>query len=150
MSASADGSVNGKYDGRKRMPKRLLEEALDEGVQHGLQVREADVLAHHHAFDLMEHGRVRHIRIDAIDAARRDHRQRRLLRAHAANLHGRGMRAQQPPVRKIKRVVHGARRMILRNVQRFEIMEVILDFRPRGHLKSGLREDPLDAQVACA
>ncbi len=129
------------------MPKRPLEEALDEGVQHRLQVGEADVLAHHHAFDLVEHGRVRHVRIDAIDAARRDHRQRRPLRAHAANLHRRGMRAQQPPVGKIKRIVHGPRRMILRNVQRFEIMKVILDLRSRGHLESGLREDPLDAQA---
>ena len=69
------------------------------------------------------------------------------LRPHGANLHRRGMRAQQPPVRKIKRVVHGARRMILRNIQRFEIMEVVLDFRSRGHLESRLGKDPLDAQA---
>jgi len=41
---------------------------LDEGMQHGLQVREADRLPHHDAFDLVEHRRVRHIRVVAIDA----------------------------------------------------------------------------------
>ena len=56
------------------------------------------------------------------------------------------MRAQQPPVGKIKRIVHRPRGVILRDVQRFEIMEVILDFRPRGHLKSRLRENALDPQ----
>ena len=58
-------------------------------------------------------------------------RQRRRLRAHGAYLHRRGVRAQQPAIRKIKRIVHGARRMILRDIQRLEIVEVILDLRSR-------------------
>ncbi len=42
--------------------------------------------------------------------------------------------------------MHGPRRVILRDVQRFEIMKVVLDLRARGHLESRLGEDPLDAQ----
>jgi len=47
---------------------------FDEGVQHGLQIREAHGLAHDDAFDLMEHRRVRHIRVVAVHPTRRDHR----------------------------------------------------------------------------
>ncbi len=57
------------------------------------------------------------------------------------------MRAQQAPIRKIKGIVHGARRMILRDIQRFEIMKVILDFGSRDHLESGLGKDALDPQA---
>ncbi len=56
------------------------------------------------------------------------------------------MRAQQAPVGKVKSIVHRPRRVILRDIQRLEIMEVVLDLRPRGYLESGLREDALDAQ----
>ena len=36
--------------------------------------------------------------------------------------------------------------MIRRNVERLEIVEVIFDLRPRGHLEARLHEDALDAQ----
>ena len=51
------------------------------------------------------------------------------------------------PVGKIERIVHGARRMIRRNIERLEIMKIILDFRTGGDLKSRLHEDPLDSQA---
>src|ERR1700761_151831 len=56
------------------------------------------------------------------------------------------MRAQQTPVREIKRIVHRPRRMILRNIQRLEIVEVVLDLGTRRYLESGLRENALDPQ----
>ena len=43
--------------------------------------------------------------------------------SHGTDLHWRGVRTQQPAIGKIKRVVHGARRMIGGNVQRLEIVE---------------------------
>ena len=63
-----------------------LEERFEEAVQHGLHVREADALADHQAFDLVEHRRVRDVVIVAIHAARRDHRERRLARAACARI----------------------------------------------------------------
>ena len=49
---------------------RLLEELLGEAGEHALEVREADVLVEHEALDLVEHRRVRHVRVAAVDRAR--------------------------------------------------------------------------------
>src|SRR5271163_3398939 len=95
----------------------------------------------------MKHRRVRYVGVAAIDPPRRNQRHRRLLRTHRANLYRRGVRAQETPVRKIEGVVHGARRMVRRNIERLEVMEVVLDLRPRGYLKARLHENPLDAQT---
>ena len=83
MSTSADGSVNGKYDGRKRMPSGRSKNCSHEAVQHRLQIREAHALVDDQPFDLVEHRRVGHVRVAAIDAARHDHAQRRLVAQHA-------------------------------------------------------------------
>src|ERR1700674_369390 len=71
----------GKGEVRRPQPhaERPLEKTLEEGMQHGFQVREADALADHHSFDLVKHGRMRHVRIDAIHAARCDDGQWRRL-----------------------------------------------------------------------
>ena len=66
---------------------------------------------------------------------------------HGADLHRRGVRAQQPPVGEIESVVHRPRRMIGRDVQRLEVVEVVLDFRTRGDLEAGAPEERLDAQA---
>ena len=105
-----------------------------------------DALAHHQAFDLVKHRRVRDVVIVAIHAARRDQRERRLAGEHRADLHRRGMRAQQPAVGKIERVVHRARRMIGGDVERFEVVEVVFDLGPGGDFEAGLPEQLLDAQ----
>ena len=70
--------MNGKYEGRKPQAQRPFEVLLDEGREHRLEIGQADVLAHHDAFDLMEHRRVRHVRVEAIDASRCDDRKGRL------------------------------------------------------------------------
>jgi hypothetical protein len=117
-------------------------------VQRRLEIGEADVLIDIQALDLVEHRRVAHVRVarytrpGAINA-----NGRALLRgAQRADLHRRGMRAQQPAILEVERVVHGARRMIGRNVQRFEIVEVVLDLGAFGDLEAGAPEDLLDAQ----
>ncbi len=59
--------MKGKYDGAESQPAGLLEELLGETGQDALEVREVDVLVEHEALDLVEHRRVRHVGIAAID-----------------------------------------------------------------------------------
>jgi len=56
------------------------------------------------------------------------------------------MRTQQPPISEIERIVHRARRMIGRDVECFEVMEVVFDLGPGGHIEAGTAEQLLDAQ----
>ena len=109
-------------------------------MQHGLQVRETDVLIDDQSFDLVKHRRVGHVGIAAIDTSRRDHPQRRHRIAHRADLNRRRMRAQELAVRKEERVVHRARRMIQRNVERVEVVEIVFDFRPFATRKPAARK----------
>ena len=71
-----------------------LEERLAEFLQAPLEMAEVRGLVDHQALDLVEHGRVRGVAVEAIDAARRDDADRRLLRHHGADLHGARVRAQ--------------------------------------------------------
>ena len=81
-------------------------------------------------FDLAERRRVRQVEIvAAVDAPGRDDANRRLVRLHVADLHRRGVRAQQRPRVvgrsnhqctercEIERVLHVARGMLRRHVQ---------------------------------
>ena len=79
-----------------------LEEAAQKIGNHALEVGEANVLAHPQPLDLVEHRRMRRIRINAIDTAGTDHAQlgHRLkmlvalgMRQHGANLHRAGVSA---------------------------------------------------------
>src|SRR5882762_7573648 len=72
-----------------------LEERLAELVQDPFEVAEMRTLVDDEAFDLVELRRMRRIGIDAVGAARADHADRRFLRQHGADLHRRGVRAQQ-------------------------------------------------------
>ena len=107
---------------------------------------EMGLLVDHEPLDLMEHRRVGLVRIAAIDAARRDDAQRRLLREHGADLHRARMGAQHRaravgPGREIERVVVLPRRVLGRNVERGEIVEVGLDVRTFGDRKAHIGED---------
>src|SRR6266513_1677314 len=95
----------------------------------------------------MEHRRVGHVRVAPIDAARRDERERRPVLEQRADLHRRGVGTQQPPVWKIEGVVHRPRRMIGRDVERTEVVEVVLDFWSRGDVEAGTAEQGFDAQA---
>ena len=57
------------------------------------------------------------------------------------------MRPQQPAIAEVKRVMHRARRVIGRNIQRFEIMEVVFDFRPFRYRESRATENFFDPQA---
>jgi hypothetical protein len=67
-------------------------------------------------------------------------------RAHRADLHRRGVRAQQAAVTEIERVVHRAGRMVRGDVQRREVVEVVFDLGAGGHAEAGFAEQRLDAQ----
>ena len=71
-----------------------LEERLAELLEHPLQVTHVGRLVDDEALDLMEHRRVRLVAVAAVDAARRDDTDGRLLRHHRADLHGARVRAQ--------------------------------------------------------
>src|SRR6185312_13477307 len=122
-----------------------LEERADELGQRALEVGETGSLVDQQALDLVEHRRVGLVRIAAIDLARRDDADRRLAPGHRTDLHRRGMRAQQASVAEVEGVVHGARRMMRREIQRLEIVPVILDLRAVGTLVTQPREDRRDA-----
>ena len=87
-------------------------------------------------FDLVEDRRVRGVeRIVAVHLAGDDDAHRRRLLLHGANLHRRGVRAQQQAIARglallsgdEERVLRVARRMVRRKVQRLEVVVVGLD-----------------------
>ncbi len=110
-----------------------LEEVAQELGERSLEVGERDVPVDPQALDLMEHRRVRGVAVHAIDAARRDDLDRRLVRFHVAHLDRRRMRPQHHAAFDIEGVLHRARRVILRRVQRGEVVEVVLDLRAVRH-----------------
>ena len=134
-SISALGSVNGKKCGRKRASTFVdFEEGFDEIDQATFEVAHMNAFFDHQAFDLVEHGRVRRIPIVAIDAARRENADRRLLAGHGSDLNRRRMRAQHFRIAAFRRfheerVVGFAGRVTFREVQRGEIVPVIFNVR---------------------
>ena len=159
MSISALGSVYGKKLGRKRTRDVRREHLAHEREQRALQIRQRDAFADDEPFDLPEHRRVREVEIVApVDAAGHDDADRRLVRLHVADLHRRGVRAQQRPddrrgvrfrpctgVREIQRVLHVARGMLGRHVQRVEAVPLVFDLRAFDDREAHAREDVFHA-----
>ena len=58
------------------------------------------------------------------------------------------MRAQQVAAREIERVVHRTSRVVIGNIQRREVVEIVFDFRSGPNTKSGIREDLFDTRSA--
>ena len=56
------------------------------------------------------------------------------------------MRAQQVATRKIERVMHGTRRVVVRDVQGREVVEIVFDFRTCTNAETGIPEDLFDTQ----
>ncbi len=106
-----------------------------------------DAAIDHQPLNLMKHRRVRRVAVAAIGAARRDDPHWRTVGDHLADLHRRGVRAQQHPVPvlilavEIEGVVHRARRMGFGNVEGGEIVPVVLDLRPGGDRKTEIGEN---------
>ena len=132
----------------RRVSKNALQEVE---CSTAFRSAKADVLVDPQAFDLVEHRRVRRVGVDAVGAARRDdahvgHRRRagvRLrMRLRVADLHRRGVRAQVQPAAlvvlqvDVERVLHRARRMVLRVVERGEVVAVGLDLGAVGDVEA--------------
>src|SRR6185312_10276359 len=94
----------GEIAGAETHLEIAFEERADELGQGALEVGETGSLVNQQAFDLMEHRRVSLVRIAAVDLARRDDADRRLATGHRADLHRRGMRAQQTAVAEVEGV----------------------------------------------
>ena len=112
---------------------------MDERLDRAEQVAERDALVDGEPLDLVEHRRVAGVeRVAPEGAPRRDDVDRRWLRLHRAHLHGRRVRAQHHALRvaqaHVERVLHGARRMTGREVERLEVVPVGLDLGAFGDL----------------
>ena len=77
----------------------LAVEALDDFVQGALQIGHGNALVHHHALDLVEHGGVSGVcLVLPVDPAGGDDADGRLAALHGADLHGRGLGAEEDGV----------------------------------------------------
>jgi hypothetical protein len=124
-------------------PEVAHEEALHEVQQRALEIGERDVRVDGEPFDLREHRAVRRVVVATIDMPGRDDADRRRLRQHRAHLHRARVRAQHDLVRHVERVLHVARRVILRDRERLERVPVGLDLRALGDREADLGEDLL-------
>src|SRR4051794_16615158 len=81
-----------------------------------------------------------------LNAARRDDRDRRLLGLHGADLNGARLGPKQHPGNvDVERVLHRARRVIGGDVQRLEVVPVVLDLGSLGDAIAHAREHVDDA-----
>ena len=134
------------------------EELAREVSQGALEVGQRDALVDDQALDLVEHGRVRGVRVAPVHLAEAHDVHRRLLLLHDAHLHGRGVRAQQHAAVGVhdrlghglallddpEGVVGGARGVAGRRVQRREVVVVELDLGALGDPVAEPDEDVLD------
>src|SRR6185295_431671 len=120
-----------KWKIRRPEPRHSLraKHAPQKLCNRSLQMRHRDPAVNAQAFDLEEHGIVSWIRrVATKDTAGRYHAQRRATPLHRMNLHRGGLRSQRKTFGSIKSVLGRARRMICRNIQRVEIVEVRFNF----------------------
>src|SRR5215213_2205439 len=111
-----------------------------------LQVRHRDAAIDTQAFDLEEHRIVCGIwSVTTKHTARRDHPDRHATTLHRVDLHGRCLRAKRKPIGGIERVLPRARRMVLRNVERIEVIEVLFDLAIVFNSVSERNEDIFEA-----
>src|SRR4030095_14740835 len=144
----------------------VAEERGDHRLERSLEIRHRDVLADDQRLELLEHRRVRQIEVvAAIDSPGHEQANRRFERLHVADLHRRRVRPQQrrrahlrlrdassmcapraadDRALEIEGVLHVARGMIRRHVQRLEVVEVVFDFGPLEDLVALVREDVFD------
>ena len=147
MSTSIEGSVKGKCEARKRIfGSSTSKKALQNSVKRPFQMAEMGVLVDHQALDLVEHRRMRQVRIIAEGAARHDDADRRLLRQHGADLHRARMGAQNHAraiglLVEVESIMLLARGMFGRHVERSEVVEVVLDMRPFGDREAEIAPD---------
>ncbi len=79
--------------------------------------------------------------IVAINRAGNDDLQRRLTAFHGANLHRRSMSSQQVGAGDEKSILHVARRMVFGNIERFEVVIIVLDIGTAGDFETHAQKD---------
>ena len=121
-----------------------LEDVAAEGGEDPLEVREVRALVDDEALDLLEHRGMGEIGIAAVDAAARDHPERRRLHRHDPDLHVRRVRPEQEPVVEVEGVVHGPGRVVRGNVECFEVVEVVLDLGAFHDVEPEVAKERLD------
>ncbi len=104
--------------------------------QHAFEIGKRNRLVDHKPFDLMKHRRMGRVVVVPIHRARHDDLQRRLAALHRADLHRRGVCSQQPAMRHEERILHIARRMVLGNIERLEVMVIVLNVGAAGNFKT--------------
>ena len=121
------------------------EERAGEIFDRALQVGEADVVVDDQALDLIELRTVRGIRgVAPVDGSGGDDADRGRVALHEPDLHRRGMGAQEQVVGFDVEAVHGVtRRMVLGDVERLEIVELVLHLRSKRDLVAEARKDRL-------
>ena len=150
ISTSADGSGEGE-EARPEPYRQVVdaEECAAELDQTALEVAHMGLLVDHQPLDLMEHRRVRRVVVGAVGASRHDDADGRLLDQHRADLDRRGVGPEQQPfavpaLLEIERVVVLPGGMLGRDIERGEIVEVVLDIGPFGDREPHLAEDRHD------
>ena len=120
----------------------LAVQPLGEDLQRALEIRHGHALINDHSFDLMEHRGVGGIyRIRAVDTAGCNDTDRRLAGLHRADLHRRGLGAQQHIVADVESILGIPGGVALRDIQRFKVVVIQLDFRAGDHIKAHSKED---------
>src|SRR5579875_84484 len=125
------------------------EEFASEPFDHAAQLGHRAGLVNQQSLHLMEDGLMAGVnRLIAIDPPWHNGSHRRAHLLHDANLVRRGLCAQQYlPRRYPEGILHVAGGMILRNIQRLEVVVVGLHLRPLVDLEAHLTENP--REVAC-
>jgi hypothetical protein len=88
---------------------------------------------------------VGHIGVTAIDSPGADHPEGRFASFHGANLNRRGVSTQKRAGVKIEGIVHGTGRVMAGNIEGFEVVVIVFDFRPLLHRIAGFAEELFDA-----
>ena len=124
-SGSIEGSVKGKIVRAEAHRPLLAEERAHHVEERPLQIREREVAVDGEALELVEDREARRRDlVAAVDAAERDHVDRRRLRLHDVDLGRRRFRPEQADGIDEERVARRARRV--RRAER-ELVEVVVD-----------------------
>src|SRR5690606_37513633 len=121
------------------------EECLEELVDGAAQVGKADVPVDYQPLELVKHGGVGEVRIAPIDAPGTDDPQRWGAPLQGADLHRRGVGAQDVSGGDVEGVVHRPRGVMRGNVERLEVVIIVLDLRALFYPVAGADENRLDA-----
>ena len=114
---------------------------MNEDGEHPFQITERDVLVHHKALNLMEHGGVSHVGITSVRFTRCNYPHRWRLLFHDSDLNGGCVSAEHYVVRDIEGILHVPGRVVFGNIERLEIIIIQFHIRPFDDLKSQTQED---------